>query len=176
MNEKIQSAVSKKFRSSFFSSLKTKEKANQASDFIRLVLQGMFSTDGFDIKKMAEKNYGDNVPSWFEVLEVELLEKGNSNVVRNFLLDLQEEISKVLLVKVELSFTPSDCFIENLYQIVGEIKSCGVDKNNFLLDFDVDNSITGGMKLYVGGKYVDVTLKSFLVGYLEKNDAISRYL
>ncbi|MFZ2663748.1 MAG: hypothetical protein WAX66_00030 [Patescibacteria group bacterium] len=179
MDEKFIVKFSKKFKGSLFSTLKTKESANQIIDFIELLLKETFSTRDFSIDtvgKIVAENYGSNIPSWFKIVEAELIKNSDIEYIREFLMEVKKLIYSAPLVIVEIPFSPSEYFIESLYKIVEKIGAYNVGENSFLLDFYIDSSIIGGAKLHIEGRYTDLTLKKVLASYLETNNVINRYL
>ena len=91
--------------------------------------------------------------------------------VRGVLEELTKLVSGVELVKVEISFEPSQDFINEAYEA---IKESGF--GNFLLDIELNPELKGGAKFFIGGKYVNLTFNSIIANYLRTKDVINQYL
>lgn len=176
MNEKVKTELSKKLNYSILGILKTKENANQFTEFVKFLSGKTFSTEEFDVDKVVAMKYGDSVPFWFVDIKKELVKNNDLECTRNCLLELENIVDKAPLVRVEISFNPSKNFVGSLYAIVGKLRVSGISEGSFLVDFEVNDSFGGGAKLHIGGKYMDLSLKNILVSYLETNNVIKRYL
>lgn len=175
MNEKEKKEFSKKYSENILSILKTKENANQFNDFVKFLSSETFSTEKFDINEAVVKKYGDKVPYWFDGIKEALAKSTNLELVRHLLFDLEKIIDNAVIVKAELPFVPSDDFVEGLYEVIRDSKVLD-NPNGFLIEFNTEMSIAGDVKINVGGRYIDGSLRKIIVNYLETNDVIKRYL
>lgn len=175
MNEKEKKEFSKKYSENILSVLKTKENANQFNDFVKFLSGKTFSTEMFDINDVVAKKYEDKIPYWIDSIKGIFVKNNDLDFIRELLLDLEKAVDSASLVKVEIPFTPSAGFVDGLYEVIRDSKAID-NTRGFLIEFNTDPSINGGAKIHVGGRYIDASLRSIIVNYLETNDVIKRYL
>lgn len=162
----------------FLSLIKTKDEANKFFEFADLVIEKTYGTEKFD-ENIVDKCVAETIlkaeykvkPLWFEKIGKQLLRNMSPESVRTVLGELIKLVSKAELVKIEISFEPSQDFINETYEV---IKESGFGK--FLLDLELNPKLHGGAKFFVGGKYVNLTLNSIVAKYLRTKDVINQYL
>jgi len=155
--------------------LKTQEKAKDLLGFINYVREETYNTRNFDIEEIGSKKFGDKKPDWFEVIKSEFSKGGNLDSVREYLEDLEKSIREAEVVRVEISFKPSEDFVKESYNIIKGSRKFKKD-GNFLISIEINSELEGGARFSVGGDYLDITLKKVVLNYLETNDVINRYL
>jgi len=176
MGEEVKLDFSKKIKRDILNILKTKQNANEFVEFIHFLSNETFSTDKFDVFAAVTEKYGDKRPGWFDSLQKNLPKDLDIKYVRECLNGLEMVVDGAEIVKIEMPFVPSNSFINDLYKLLGQSKTGGASKGKFLIDVEVNESLIGGAKIYVGGKYINLTLNQMILSYLETNDAIKRYL
>lgn len=162
----------------FLSLIKTKDEANRFFEFADLMIEKTYGAEKFD-KNIMDKCVEETMlkaeykvkPLWFEKTCKQVSRNMSPESVRSTLEELTKLVSGAELVKIEISFEPSQDFINETYEV---IKESGF--GSFLLDVELNPKLKGGAKFFVGGKYVNLTLNSIVAKYLRTKDAINRYL
>jgi hypothetical protein len=92
----------------------------------------------------------------------------NPSEIENSLKDLNRELSElpVVRVKVAVKGLSEEFWKKTFFWIRENVKNAP-----FLLARDVDSSILGGIVLYLDGNYIDLSLRSRLEQFFEKESA-----
>ena len=117
-------------------------------------------------------------PSWLEVTRQELPGFLSSDVkkIDTEVLDaVKSMIENSNQVKVEMSFEPSNQFINDFINILKSNLKSFPDKG-FIVDFDVISGMDAGARFYANGKFLDLTIKNQVENYLISNDVVNRYI
>lgn len=162
----------------FVSLIKTKDEANEFYEFADMVIEKTYGTENFD-KSIVDKCISETVlkaeykakPLWFEKICKQISRNVSPESVRAVLEELTKLASGAELVKIEISFEPSQDFINEAYET---IKESGF--GNFLLDIELNPKLKGGAKFFIGGKYVNLTFNLVIANYLRTKDVINQYL
>ncbi len=96
------------------------------------------------IKKELPERMFERFLVWYE----DLVDRGKS------LNELIVELDELEVVKIKLSFDPSEAFLEEIVETVRE--KLGEKR---VVEVEVDHNILGGVVLEVGGKFIDLSLK-----------------
>ncbi len=81
----------------------------------------------------------------------------NAIAVQKFLTELKDEIKKVPIIHITLSFDPKQSTVERIYTWI----SFNLKKSIFI-DIKLDHQIVGGAIIEFEGKYFDYTLKKII--------------
>lgn len=164
--------------------IKTKKEANEFVKFLDKLSNSTHTTADFIVKKYLSDTYGEIKPGWSDMLEKDLdgsldEEKSMKNI-RKKIDYYKNKIKNAKIVKIEISFEPSKKFIEEIYALLSTSDSVssldGDGKKDFLIDAVVDNSIEKGARLYLDGKYINLSLGDYVSNCLVSEDVINRYL
>ena len=162
----------------FLALIKTKDEANKFFEFVDLVVERTYGIGKFDkniLDKCVEEVVsieGCNVnPPWFEKICKQLSRNMALESVRTLLEELSKLVSGAELVKIEVSFNPSQNFIDGIYEAIRESSPF-----KFLMDIEVNPKLHGGAKFFISGKYINLTLGATIAKYLRTKDVINRYL
>lgn len=165
--------------------LKTRKDANELLSFLDLLSDNTHSVNDFSIEKLVRDTFKENyIPKWADYLISSvnpfLSNKDGVLNIRNLIIELKKDVEKAKDVKIEIPFTPSDDFIEEVYGLLNDDSFfLSIDtglKDNFLIDLVVNKTIKGGVKIFVEGRFIDVTYRSVVKNYLMSKDVIKRYL
>lgn len=163
-----------------FNKLKTKKRAN---DFLVLsgVMKSMTHLVGdFDIEKMLSNAFRDR-PAWMEDILplIPGLKSGKISIdAVNVIESVEQKIKNSTIVKIEMSFQPSDSFIEELTSVFNHANNLGEGEKSrdILIDIEIKGDLDPGAKIYVEGRLLDLSLKNQVVSYLMSKDVVNRYL
>lgn len=165
---------------SFLETLKTKQEANRFFEFADLVKERMYGVEKMTdaaideclehTKSHREENNSQK-PKWFFVLRGKITLDFRIDLLKSLLDSIEKYVSAAELVKIEIPFAPSEFFIDEVYKT---LRSSRVE--NFLIDIEVNRSMNGGAKLFVCGKYINLTLSKAIGKYLRTKDVIKCYL
>jgi hypothetical protein len=152
--------------------IRTKEERDTLLSVLDEAQESIFSGRPFDLS--TSKGQWDKY-IWFESLR-SLLEslKDESLTPRDKdqkIKDVRDYLATMEVVKISLSFVPSEEFIKNAYATLMALEPKGL-----IIEFLLDASISFGGKLFYKGRYVDLTLRSRISNLLEKEDAVNNYL
>jgi len=162
-----------------FNSLKTKRNANQ---FILLSGALLRRSGEMDIDKVLTDVFGEIRPSWMEDLikNVPGLQTGilsDSDI--NILKAIRHRINDAIEVKVDMSFEPSEYFIDSVINIMKDVLK-GANKGSYNVDLIVDVNVKEdfepGAIFYVNGHVIDLRVRNKVINYLYSQDVVNRYL
>jgi hypothetical protein len=158
--------------------IKTKDEANKFFEFADVVTEKIYGTERFDkgvfgecVEEVMLKGDYKVKPLWLEKTCKQISRDMTPGSVKAALEKSTKLLSATELIKVEISFEPSQEFINEIYEV---IKESGF--GNFLLDIEFNPKLRGGAKFFIGGNYVNLTLNSVVAKYLRTKDVINRYL
>lgn len=158
-----------------FDTLKTKRRVN---DFLRLYNSFMgFShhIEDVDVEGILSSVFGENRPDWVSNLGscIPGFQSSKLNEDDVKILELVKDlIDKAVSVKIEVSFEPSNGFIEGVINI---LKS-NYDSKNFIVDTVVKEDAEPGASVYMEGKFIDLTVRNRVINYLSSQNVVNRYL
>lgn len=163
-----------------FKILKTKERANEFLVFSDVLQSFDYYVEDIDFMTVLKEKFGNRLPGWLEEL-LDNLPSENGQHHKEKLLELVKNVQEIIkgseIVKIEMSFEPSEDFID---QAIKLLKGKFVDSNkkgkNILLDIDLKEIGEPGALVYLDGKFLDLTLKNQVINYLMSEDVINRYL
>lgn len=139
--------------SKFTPFLKTIEDRNQLVAELQLVQQALFSTDQQKIEDIYSSQIRHEVS---EALQ-ELFQTGDRQAVFSA---FEAYLHQLEVVQIVLAFEPSQ---DQLELLADSIQSS--EGNPRLIDLKVDPTIVGGMRVAVGGKYGDYSLRTKITAY-----------
>lgn len=158
-----------------FNTIQTKQKAN---DFLRLFdqIEGLsHHTDVFNIEEVLSIAYNGDMSDWVVgfVKNMPDLMSGKVSVEDIGLLkEVRDMVENAIVVKIEVNFSPSSEFIENVIRKFSE----NYDGMNFILDVDVTEDVESGAMFYIEGNVIDLTVRKQVTSYLVSQDVVNRYL
>jgi hypothetical protein len=164
-----------------FKILKTKERANDFLIFSEVFDSLEHYTDGVDFTEILKGKFDEEIPDWFQdilvVLQGSKANEYDKDSVLEVIKVVREMIKKAEVVKLEMSFEPSEDFVDKTLITLGKYYiDLGEPGKNILLDFDVKDIGEPGALVYLEGKFLDLTLKNQVLNYLMSEDVINRYL
>lgn len=169
-----------KLENKIFNILKTKKCANEFLDFSNSIKSLTHHVGDVDVNDIAVKTFGENVPGWvLDVIKMMPgLSSGKIDTSEISVFELVEDmIRKSSEVKIEMSFEPSDEFIDKVLEILKtRLGEKDASPQNFLITIEVNEGADPGALFYIDGRFVDLTVKNQVVNYLSSQDVISRYL
>lgn len=174
-----------KDKTNILSVLKTKSDANVFVDVLKSVSDDTHSLREINLEKIISdkiKLY-DSTLGWEKYVSSlleSIISSGDMKKIRKELNSLEDNIRNAEIIRVEIPFKPTDKFVDDIYGILNrpEFLNTFEDNllNNFLIDFEINKSLRGGIKIFVAGKYINLTYRSYLGKYLMSKDVIRRYL
>lgn len=147
------------------SNLKTYKNALKFKSFVEDINLSLSKDKRWGIESLLEKS--DNV---IKDLLLDLLKKSdvdlnNSDVVLDSLSNLIEEIDGFEKIDITVSVEPNEKLIREIYNFIQN----EIDKD-FLIAFEVDKNLLGGVRISYKGKYLDLSLKSKLESVFENKE------
>ena len=165
-----------------FNSLKTKSDSNQ---FIRLYNALSHYVGEFNISKVVEEVFGKEKPYWIEDLinnvpglQTGILSESDMNILNS----IREKINNSVIVRIEMSFKPSDQFMDKVVNIIKNVYNSsisnvsGENSTNFMLDIHVKEGFEPGAVFYIKGNILDLRLRRIVTSYLLSHNVVERYL
>lgn len=170
-----------KLANNIFDLLKTKDRANEFLDFFSSVKSSTHFVAGVDMQKIIQDTFGDNAPEWVDIV-ISILPGLKSGKIENSdieILTLVEElVKKSYEVRVELSFQPSEDFIDGVLGVLKRNYDGGVGQGvrNFLVKVEVTEGLEPGASVFIDGQLVDLTFRNQVINYLKSEDVVNRYI
>jgi len=163
-----------------FNLLKTKERANEFLNLSSSLKSYTHHTGECDVNEVVRRTFGENTPGWISPF-ISMLPGLSSGKVEESdikILDIVEDmIKKSIQVKVEMSFQPSEDFIDKLLDMMNERENVGEEGNKkVLIDIDVKGDAEPGALFFIDGRFIDLTIRSQVISYLSSEDVVNRYL
>ena len=165
-----------------FNSLRTKSDSNQ---FIRLYNALSRYVGEFNISKVVEEVFGKEKPYWIEDLinnvpglQTGILSESDMNILNS----IREKINNSVIVRIEMSFKPSDQFMDKVVNIIKNVYNSsisnvsGENSTNFMLDIHVKEGFEPGAVFYIKGNILDLRLRRIVTSYLLSHNVVERYL
>ena len=161
-----------------FDSLKTKQRANEFLRFYELTMTLPHRVGNTDLEELIRGLFKNEDPTWLNVVRQELPAFFSGDVKKDdigVLDEVKDMIEKSNQVKVEMSFVPSEQFINDFINILKSNLDNSLGKG-FIVEFDVIEDVGMGARFYMDGKFLDLTIRSQVENYLISNDVVSRYI
>lgn len=164
-----------------FKILKTKRRANDFLLLYRSLSVLVHNVGGVEMGKVLTGVFGVNIPDWVNSLMNFLPRLGSGSISEEdveVLKSVADLISSSVTAKIEMSFEPSEEFLDAALAILRNQSEDETDIHDihFLIDVSVKEGFEAGALVYLGGKFVDLTLKNHVINYLKKEDVVNRYL
>lgn len=146
-------------------SLKTTQDAEDFLSQIDNLLAKLFKINPDSLDKSLEKI----VSFKFAELLRESFRKNNINqndhsAIESFLNSIKDQVQKLNILKLQLTFNPTDETINSIFDWVAENYGNGI-----ILDIQKDESILGGAIIAFNGKYKDLSLRKRFEDAFQKN-------
>jgi hypothetical protein len=161
-----------------FNSLQTRQKVNEFLRFHALVMTMSHRVGDVDFESLIKDMFEDGDPVWLSVIRQELPTLFSGEIRKNDI-EVLDEVKNMVensnQVKVEMSFEPSDQFINDFINILKSNLGNSLDKG-FIVEFNVVSGMGLGAKFYMNGQFLDLTVRSQVKNYLISNDVVSKYI
>lgn len=137
--------------------------------FVSFIFDNSFKTDAVPADAFFEQQ---PFPDWYSYLRSVLnLESPNLANILPFLKQIKERLLNAERVQIKLAYPPSDGLVSGLYTLFALF----IDYP-FVIDFELDDTLGLGMKVFLKGMYIDSTASKKIRNYLLTSNVIGKYL
>jgi hypothetical protein len=170
-----------KLANNIFDLLKTKDRANEFLDFFSSVKSSTHFVGGVEVQKIIQDTFGDSAPEWIGTV-ISILPGLRSGKIEKSDLDtlalVEELVKKSSEVRIELSFQPSEDFIDGVLGVLKRNFDSGGEQRdrNFLVNVEVTEGLEPGASVFIDGQFVDLTFRNQVINYLKSKDVVNRYI
>lgn len=142
--------------------IRTRDERNQLVHLIEDLEGRLFRVSGSDLVSVIRGSLPQHTGRILEEIIKNVPSDGE--VLKNFFLALERELSSMRVLRIETAIHPSEELIADIH--VWLVRESG---GGILLDFTVDKSMLGGARLSLDGRYKEFTLAHLIEKTLEKN-------
>lgn len=133
---------------------KTKAQANDFSSRLATIIQRLYEND-FSLEKALMDAFGlQKKEKFMTLLRDNQINIEKVDVLKTFLVKIQETISKMQIMDITIAFEPKE---KNL-QAIADWLLMNLNRQ-ILFNITVDPQIIGGAKINYNGRYLDVTMQ-----------------
>ncbi len=162
-----------------FNKLNTKKRANDFLIFTDLIKSFSHRVGELNIDDLIVKNFSE-IPDWYKYVKSLIPDLSAGKVTKDVVVlieNVSEKIKNANVLKIEMSFEPSDSFVDEVISVFRTYESQQVQSDkDFIVDVDVREDLEPGAQIFTNGRLMDLSLRSQVVDYLMSKDVINRYL
>lgn len=143
--------------------IRTKEEKDTLRDQMIALEATFFRPESEDFETILKTRLPKHIAAAMRNIFSQPSLKDNPGAVKEFFQNLKDMIDALPLLKLSLSFNPSEEMIGRLHEWVEENLGIGI-----LLDISYDTLILGGARIIFQGRYKELTLSQMITDVLAK--------
>lgn len=147
----------------FLKSIRTKDERDDLCEHVEELETALFRADSNGLENILRKRFSEELATamrnMFEHPEL----KNNPDALKMFFQDIKEILEKLPILKLTLSFRPTEDMIGRLHDWTQKNLRTGV-----ALDISYDGLMLGGARMIFYGKYKEMTLSQMITDVFKK--------